>query len=97
MSDLIRYSIKIHPDAEQDIEEIEAYISSHIENPIAANKIVLSIRQKINSLCFAPERNRIKGRLFSLKVKNYRIYYIVEDQTVYILRVLYAFRNFPML
>ena len=88
--------IKITDWAEQDLEACADYIVHQLKNPSAAIGIVKGIRKRIGDLTTFPERNALDDDsvLASLGVrmdyyKNYKIYYIVDGDTIYIIRILH--------
>ena len=88
--------IKITDWAERDLEACGDYIAYQLKNPIAAFGIVKGIRKQINDLIIFPERNALDddSALASLGVrvdfyKNYKIYYVVDGEIIYIIRILH--------
>ncbi|MFG6330650.1 MAG: type II toxin-antitoxin system RelE/ParE family toxin [Lachnospiraceae bacterium] len=91
-----RYNIKITYSAEQDLENAADYIAFHLKNPPAATNTVKGIRRQIDTLQTFPERNELDEDpiLSNYGVrrdyyKNYKIFYIVENDTIYIIRILH--------
>lgn len=91
-----RYKIEITDLAEEDLENAGDYIAYELENPDDAENTVRGIRKQINSLVSFPERNELDEDkiLAELGVrkdyyKNYKIYYIISEDTVYIVRILH--------
>ena len=91
-----RYQIRITELAEEDIENAGDYIDHKLKNPSAAERTVRGIRAKINSLADFPERNELDEDelLAGLGVRkdyyrNYKIYYVIEKDTIYIVRILH--------
>lgn len=91
-----RYQIRITELAEEDIENAGDYIVHKLKNPSAAERTVRGIRAKINSLADFPERNELDEDelLAGLGVRkdyyrNYKIYYVIEKDTIYIVRILH--------
>ena len=67
-----------------------------MKNSVAAKSTVRGIRAKINSLVDFPERNELDEDelLAELGVRkeyyrNYKIYFVIETHTVYIVRILH--------
>lgn len=82
--------------AEEDLENAGDYIAYELKNPSAAENTVNGIRAKINSLVNFPERNGLdEDELLARKgvrkdyFRNYKIYYVIEEDTVYIVRILH--------
>lgn len=91
-----QYQIRITDLAEKDLENTGDHIAYELKNPSAAKSTILGIRNKINSLANFPERNELDEdeMLAELGVRkdyyrNYKIYYIVERDTIYIIRILH--------
>lgn len=91
-----QYKIAITDLAEMDLECAGDYIAYELKNPTAAVNTVRGIRKQINSLTNFPERNELDEDelLAELGVrqdyyKNYKIYYVIEEDTIYIVRILH--------
>ncbi|MDE7282722.1 MAG: type II toxin-antitoxin system RelE/ParE family toxin [Lachnospiraceae bacterium] len=91
-----KYKIEISDLAEQDLEFVADYIAFDLKNPPAAVNTVRGIRKQINKLQSFPERNDLDDDsvLANLGVrmdyyKNYKIYYVVADDVVIIIRILH--------
>lgn len=91
-----KYKIEITNLAEQDLEDAADYIAFHLKNPSAAVNTVRGIRKQINMLQDFPKRNELDDDpiLADLGVrmdyyKNYKIYYVVEEDVVIIVRILH--------
>lgn len=91
-----QYRIRITELAEEDLEDAGDYIAYELKNPSAAENIVSGIRAKIHSLVDFPERNELDEDkvLAGLGVRkeyyrNYKIYYIIEEDIIYIVRILH--------
>lgn len=91
-----RYKIEITDLAEQDLENVGDYIAFNLKNPSAAVGVVQGIRRQINKLRNFPERNELDEDplLAELGVRmdyyrNYKIYYVVEENVVVIIRILH--------
>ena len=95
-TEMKNYRIVITELAEQDLESAADYIAYNLNNVSAARNIVKGIRNQINSLIHFPERNELDEDklLAELGVrkdyyKNYKIYYIIDNNTVYVIRILH--------
>jgi plasmid stabilization system protein ParE len=96
------YSIKVFPAAEEDLNEIIEYLNTL--SPQAAVKYYDLIVEKIGTLASMPERCpllkdaqlRLRGYRMLL-VKDYAVFYVIQNKTVEIRRILYAKRNFGWL
>lgn len=95
-TEMRQYRIRITDLAEEDLENAGDYIAYELKNPSAAENTVRGIRAKINSLVNFPERNELDEDelLAGLGVRkdyyrNYKIYYVIEEDTIYIVRILH--------
>lgn len=93
--------IYVSPEARQDLQNIKAYISSELENPSAAQKIVSRIVKTIKGLSDFPNKGvplqsviEIQTDYRFLVCGNYLVFYRREKDSVYILRVLYGKRDY---
>ncbi|MCD8048216.1 MAG: type II toxin-antitoxin system RelE/ParE family toxin [Clostridia bacterium] len=96
------YSVYVTKRAKQDMDDAADYIRNTLMNPSAAYSLLTEAKDKIGSISDFPQRNRIVDEpiLFSwgirfIIVKNYLAFYTVSEkqQTVYVVRFLYARRN----
>lgn len=90
------YKIEITDLAEKDLEETADYIAFYLKNSSAAVNTVRGIRRQINTLRNFPERNELDDDpiLAGLGVRmdyyrNYKIYYVVENDVVIVVRILH--------
>ena len=90
------YRVEITGLAEQDLENASDYIAYELKNPSAAANMVKGIRRQINSLSDFPERHELDEdeMLATLGIrkdyyKNYKIYYVIDSDTIYIVRILH--------
>ena len=90
------YKIKIYPTAQQDFRDIIDYLNTL--SPDTALRYYDLLTEKIASLAQSPERCP-HPRDLALTAKGYRylIFYIVNDDTVQIHRILYNRRNYSAL
>lgn len=94
------YRIEITELAEQDLENASDYIAYTLKNPSAAINTVKGIRTQIKSLANFPERNELDEDEFLAQLgvckeyyKKYKIYYITDSDTIYIVRILHMLVN----
>ena len=97
-----QYKVKIFPTAQNDLRDIVAYLNNLSPN-IAIEYYDLII-EKISTLSTMPKRcplakdTQLKLRGYrSMLVKNYIVFYIINDKTVEIRRILYARRQYEYL
>jgi toxin ParE1/3/4 len=97
---LAAYEISYLPLALADLEETFHYIVDKLEAPQAAQKLRNEIDITVRRLRRFPyahtlyrSQKTLKKEYRKLIVKNYYLFYVVEEKTVEILRVIYAKRN----
>jgi len=93
--------LSISPEARKDLEEIKAYITEELGNPIAAVNVISRIIQSLKKLKDMPG---IGAPLSSklpfdtdyrfLVCGNYLAFYRYKDATVYVDRILYGRRDY---
>ena len=95
-TEIRQYQIRVTELAEEDIENAGDYIAYELKNLSATENTVRGIRAQINSLVNFPERNELDEDelLAGLGVRkdyyrNYKIYYVIEGDTIYIVRILH--------
>ncbi len=84
----------------QDLEKITRYIVEELKNPIAAQNLNQSIRIAIEKRAENPKgykpyqsqknRNRV---YFKIYVKNYIVFYTIQDDYMIVRRIIYNRRN----
>jgi toxin ParE1/3/4 len=83
--------------AASDLEEIEDYISR--DNPDAAARVVLEIRDVCDLLAKHPEagddRSELRSGMRGFPVGNYIIFYHPVDDGIEVIRVLHGARDVP--
>lgn len=100
------YKIKITKPAENDIKSAVLYISSDLQNTIAAENILSEFEKEIKTLAQMSARQPlVKDKILAqqgfrfIKVKNYLIFYTIREKqnAVIIQRVLYGKRDWENL
>ena len=96
------YAVTIQPDAAVELDEIYAYVATHLRNPLDATRLIDRLEGSILSLGEMPYRAplsrdprfAIQG-VRTLSVGKYMIYYIVDDvmQDVSIVHVAHQLRS----
>jgi toxin ParE1/3/4 len=94
-----KYQIRFLKIAEEDFTEIVSYIAA--ENPVAANSLATKIEKNLELVSENPLMGRIPrdeeirnlGYRY-LIVKNYIIFYTLENKTILIHRILHGARNY---
>ena len=93
-----KYKIKITASAQADFRIIWDYISQN--NPINAGEFLSEIEKRIYALSIFPQRNPIipEGEYFQIDEyrhfihKKYRVVYRIQNDRVYILRIVHGAR-----
>jgi plasmid stabilization system protein ParE len=96
------YSVYISEIAENDILTAAQYISNVLNAPIAANRLLDEIEKKERFMEYnpyiypvVPDKILAKREIRFVSVKNYLMFYIVNDneQMIYVIRFLYGHRD----
>ncbi|WP_283109350.1 type II toxin-antitoxin system RelE/ParE family toxin [Thomasclavelia spiroformis] len=89
------------PKSRKDLDRILDYIHDDLNNPIAAEKIVKGILNKISELKEYPQlgsvwylENNINSGFRFLKYDNYIIFYQITKETILIVRILHRLQNY---
>ena len=99
---MLEYRIKITPQAFDHLQEIRNYIECELNAPVAAKKLLLLFKDKMNQLTLMPQSYRTieeepwgSQGVRKISVKNYYIYYWIDEENreVHILAVIYNKRN----
>ena len=99
-----KYKLSFLPLFEEDLNEIVDYITTDLQNPSAADRLVGDIESAINKrleapLSFAPFRSS-KTRphpYYRINVRNFSVFYVVINDTMEVRRVLYSKRDLDKL
>lgn|SRR5690606_15793816 len=94
------YKVVYLPIALKDLREITDYITVNLNAPDAALDFIIAIEESVSILELFPYSRRVYQPIKQLEheyrllpVKNYAIFYTVNEQTVEIHRVIYGKRN----
>ncbi|HEM4585416.1 TPA: type II toxin-antitoxin system RelE/ParE family toxin [Streptococcus suis] len=98
------YELTFLPLFEQDLNEAVDYITNTLKSPQAALNLVDEVEKVIferlkNPAGYAPFPT-LKKRpydYYTIKVRNFTIFYVLIDNTMEIRRILYSKRNFDKL
>ena len=96
-----KYNVTYLPLFYEDLDRITDYILYKLENKIAAENLLNEIEKEINKRAYNPEvyerynslRNR-KSTYYRIYIKNYIVFYRVNNNIMEIIRILYSRRNF---
>lgn len=93
--------LQFSPDAQDDLLEIKRYITEVLSNPLAAENTLKKILQNIRMLEEQPYIGaplssivRMDTHYRFLICGNYLAFYYVENEIVYIVRILYGKRDY---
>ena len=93
--------ISFSPEAITDLQETKAYITEELCNEQAALNTIAKITGRIRELARFPEMGAPLSSIVDFETNyrflvcgHYTAFYRFENQTVYIVRVLYGRRNF---
>ena len=95
-----KYKLSFLPLFEEDLNEIVDYITTDLQNPSAADRLVGDIESAINKrlealLSFAPFRSSKKRPhpYYRINVRKFSVFYVVINDTMEVRRVLYSKRD----
>jgi plasmid stabilization system protein ParE len=95
-----KYRLKYLPLFEKDLAAVKDYIAKELQNPAAAQRLVLAaekaILQRLNfPLAFEayPSKRQRKQAYYRIYVKNYTIFYVVIGDTMEVRRCVYSGRD----
>jgi plasmid stabilization system protein ParE len=93
--------LRLSPLAREDLQDVKAYITDELQSPDAAANAVARITSKIRSLINFPMMGPSLSSIVDLETDyrflvcgNYTAFYRYNEDTVYIVRVLYGRRDF---
>jgi toxin ParE1/3/4 len=93
------YAIRLLRIAEEDLFEIINYIAA--DRPSAADALATKIEKNLNLLSKNPQLGRIPNEEELIRlgyrylvVQNYLIFYAVEEQIIYVHRILHGARDY---
>lgn len=93
--------ISFSPEAINDLQQTKAYITDELCSEQAAVNTIAKITGRIRELAEFPEMGAPLSSIVDFETDyrflvcgNYTVFYRFENQTVYIVRVLYGRRNF---
>jgi len=96
------YSYEFTPLAEQDLNDIFDYIS--LDSPQAAENLIDHIQKAVEAVCDFPlSRPLLTDKILRDKgyriigVKNFNLFYTINNHVIIIQRVLYGRRNYDAL
>ena len=91
----------ISPEAVNDLRKANAYIRDELCDPDAAKRILGKLRKSIVALQTMPERGTSLDSVISvhtefrfLVCERYRIFYLINGDTVEIVRILHTLQNY---
>lgn len=95
-----KYNIEYSENSKKDLIEIKQYIKNNLQEPDTAQNIISKIRKEINNLKNNPDIYAIidddmikKIQVRKLVVKNYIVFYRIQNENIQIVRIMYGRRN----
>lgn len=96
----MNYELHITRTAEKDLNNAADYIEFTLKNPLAADNLLDTAEEKINQLADFPQKHPVVddailsswGIRFTA-IKNYLAFYIIKENTVYLIRFLHGKRD----
>ncbi|MBR1649536.1 MAG: type II toxin-antitoxin system RelE/ParE family toxin [Lachnospiraceae bacterium] len=98
------FEVIITPDAEDDLIQLDDYITYELLAPETAVRYIADIKEQILSLSRSPKRYRLMDdepwhsrEVRRMNAKNFAVFYYVYEEysEVYILNVIYQKRDLP--
>ena len=93
--------LRLTPSARDDLREIKTYIARELQNPSAAINTVASITKALRLLIDFPAMGAPLSSIVDIETDyrflvsgNYTAFYRCDDDTVYVIRILYGRRDF---
>jgi len=94
-------TLRISPEAENDLRGIREYIAVELENPTAALNTVSRITKAIRTLSDFPGRGAPLSSIVDMQTQyrflmsgSYLVFYRQETDTVFVVRILYGRRDY---
>lgn len=98
------YRLRYLPLFENDLNDAVSYIADVLNNPQAAEKLILETEKAIlerakSSVSFEPYRSdkQRKDSYYRIYVGNYTVFYVVIDDVMEVRRFIYSARDFDRL
>jgi addiction module RelE/StbE family toxin len=98
---LIIHNLYISPEAQNDLQDIKAYITEQLDNPQAALRIVTQSSTQIRQLTQFPKIGRPLSAIMHIETSyrflvcgNYLVFYRHEQTCVFVDRILYGKRDY---
>ncbi len=95
-----QYKIILAQKALKDLTDIHSYITTELQEPSAADRLITKFKSEISSLNTMPERHALVAEqrlaiqgIRKMLVDNYLVFYLVTGEEVRIIRVLHAKRD----
>lgn len=95
------FTVKITPQAAEDLLEIKNYIENELQNPTAAHNTVLNIVETYENLSTLVEAGIPVERYIPFPTdykfvlaNNYSIFYRIDGDIVSVIRIMYSKRDF---
>ena len=95
------FELNYSTESRDDLAKIKEHISVELDNPIAATRTVAYITKRIHGLKQFPEMGALLSSIIDIETnyrflvcKNYLVFYRVEGNKVYIIRVVYGGRDY---
>ena len=99
-----KYTIKYFPQYINEFNDILKYITKNLNNKIAAENFYNQVVEKIEKRSENPTNfekynsyRKRKNTYYKIYVKNYTIFYTVNNDIMEVRRILYSKRNFKKL
>jgi len=98
------YKVQYLPIALDDLKDIVRYIAHKLDSPQAAEDLLLKINKDVLKIAENPFQCqlyispvKLKYEYRVLRINNYSLFYVVENEKIEIHRVIYSRRNTPQI
>lgn len=93
--------VLLSKEARKDLVAIRDYIRDDLSNPDSARSVMANLRQNIEKLAELPERGTPLNTVLTVRTayrylicKNYRVFYLINVDTVEVVRVLHNLQDY---
>ena len=99
--DIRNYRIKHSERFSRDLKNVLKYIADDLKSPIASENMLKAVEKRVRKMSgnplIYPKHQSKRNTYYKLQVKNYTIFYFIENDTIILFRFLYSKRDFKKL
>ncbi|MBR4785301.1 MAG: type II toxin-antitoxin system RelE/ParE family toxin [Fibrobacter sp.] len=102
----MEYKVFVTERAKSDLAEVYSYISTELQSIATANNVIDSLQRAMKDLSIMPNRYHrymeepwLSEGVRYFSVRNFSVFYTVDDdeQSVFVVHVIYSKRDFPQI